>query len=156
MDGGEDVGGLSEERREAEAWAAPAAAGDSFPAAGIMGERRPLAFFFLELIRLRRIMYLVDDTPTSILEAYTSLDADYWKEAVRSEMDSILANGTWEITDRPYGCKPVGCKWVFKKKLRPDGTIEKYKARLVAKGYTQKEGEDFFDRYSHVARLTTI
>jgi hypothetical protein len=25
-------------------------AGDSFPAAGIMGERRPLAFFFLELV----------------------------------------------------------------------------------------------------------
>jgi hypothetical protein len=82
------------------------------------------------------IVYLVDDTPTSISEAYASQDADYWKEAVRSEMNSILANGIWEITDRPYGCKPVGCKWVFKKKLRPDGTIEKYKARLVAKGYT--------------------
>ena len=102
------------------------------------------------------IVYLVDDTPTSISEAYASLDADYWKEAVRSEMDSILANGTWEITDRPYGCKPVGCKWVFKKNLRPDGTIEKYKARLVAKSYTQKEGEYFFDTYSPVARLTTI
>jgi hypothetical protein len=82
------------------------------------------------------ILYLMDDTPTSILEAYASQDADCWKEAVRSEMDSISANGTWEITDRPYGCKPVGCKWVYKKKLRPDGTIEKYKARLVAKGYT--------------------
>jgi hypothetical protein len=50
----------------------------------------------------------------------------------------------------------VGCKWVFKKKLRSDGTINKYKIRLVTKGYTQKEGEDFFDTYSHVARLTTI
>jgi len=71
-------------------------------------------------------------------------------------MDSILSNGTWELTEWPYGCKPVGCKWVFKKKLRYDGTIEKYKARLVAKSYTQKEGENFFDTYSHVARLTTI
>ena len=71
------------------------------------------------------IVYLVDDTPTTIAEAFASLDADDWKEAVHNDMDSILSNGTWEVIDQPYGCKHVGCKWVFKKKLKPDGTIEK-------------------------------
>jgi hypothetical protein len=101
-------------------------------------------------------IYLVDDTPKTIAEAFASPDADDWKEAVRSEMESILSNGTWELVDRPYVYKPVGYKWVFRKKLRPDGTIDKYKTRLMAKCYTQKEGKDFFDTYSLVARLTTI
>jgi hypothetical protein len=98
----------------------------------------------------------MEDTPKTIVDAFASPNMDDWKEVVYSEMDSILSNGTWELIDRPYGCKPVGCKWVFKKKLKPDGTIDKYKTRLVAKGYIQKEGEDLFDTYSHVARLTTI
>jgi hypothetical protein len=92
----------------------------------------------------------------TIEEAFCSPDADLWKEAIRSEMDSIMSNRTWEVVERPYGCKPIGCKWVFKKKIRPDGTIERYKARLVVKGYSQKEGEDYFDTYSLVAHLTTI
>jgi hypothetical protein len=83
-------------------------------------------------------IYLVDDTPRSIPKAFASPDADGWKETVHSEMDSIMMNETWEVVDHPFGCKPVGCKWVFKKKLMPHGIIEKYKARLVAKGYTQK------------------
>jgi hypothetical protein len=45
---------------------------------------------------------------------------------------------------------------VFKKKLRPDDTIDKYKTSLVVNGCTQKEGKYFFDTYTHVARLTII
>jgi hypothetical protein len=41
---------------------------------------------------------LVDDTPKTIAEAYSSPEADYWKEAVRREMDSIMSNGTWEVS----------------------------------------------------------
>jgi hypothetical protein len=43
----------------------------------------------------------------------------------------VLSNGTWELSDLPFGCKLIGFKWVFKKKLRPDGTIDKYKARRL-------------------------
>ena len=46
----------------------------------------------------------MEDIPTTIREAYSSPDADLWKETVRSEMDSIMFNGTWEVVDRPYGC----------------------------------------------------
>ena len=74
-------------------------------------------------------MHLADDTLRTIKDAYSSSDADFWKEAIMSEMDSIMSNGTWEVVDHPFGCKPVGCKWVFKEKLRPDGTIEKYSLR---------------------------
>jgi hypothetical protein len=45
-------------------------------------------------------VYIVDDTPTSIVEAYTSLDAEYWKDIIRSEIDSITANGTWVVNER--------------------------------------------------------
>jgi hypothetical protein len=44
----------------------------------------------------------------------------------------------------------------IKKKLRPNGTIEKYKTRPVAKGYTQKQDNDYIDTYSLIACLMTI
>jgi hypothetical protein len=65
----------------------------------------------------------MNGTPKTISDVFASPDAEDSKEAVHSEMDSILSNETWELVDRPYGCKPMDCKWVFKKKLRPDGTI---------------------------------
>jgi hypothetical protein len=102
------------------------------------------------------IVYLVDDVSKTLSQAYASPDVEYWKDVICSEMDSIMSNGTWEITDCRNGSKPIVCKWIFKKKLRHDGTIENYNARPVAKGFTQKEGEDFFDTYSPIARITTI
>lgn len=34
--------------------------------------------------------------------------------------------------------KPLGCKWIFKRKMKVNELIDKYKAKLVVKGYKQK------------------
>ena len=60
------------------------------------------------------------------------------------------------MVDLPLGCKTIGCKWVLRKKLKPDGSIDKFKARLVAKAFKQKIDLDFFDTFSPVTRITSI
>ncbi|KAL0462892.1 UNVERIFIED_CONTAM: Retrovirus-related Pol polyprotein from transposon RE1 [Sesamum latifolium] len=88
------------------------------------------------------VTYNIEDDPVTFKDAMASSEAKQWKKAVKSEMDSIVSNGTWELVDLPPGCTTIGCKWIFKKKLKPDGSVDKFKARLVAKGFKQKEGID--------------
>ncbi|GJZ88334.1 ribonuclease H-like domain-containing protein [Tanacetum coccineum] len=85
-----------------------------------------------------------------------SRDVAFWKEAINDEMDSIMENNTWILSDLPPSCKPLGCKWIFKRKMKVDGIIDKFKARLVIYDFKQKEGIDYFDTYAPVARISTI
>ena len=87
---------------------------------------------------------------------YTALSKPEWKKAVEAEMEALEKNGTWELTDLPQGKRPVGCKWIFTVKIKPDGNLERYKARLVAKGFTQTYGIDYQETFSPVAKLNTI
>ena len=71
-------------------------------------------------------------------------------------MASSDKNEAWDLVKLSIGRKPIGSKWVFKKKMNVEGKVEKYKARLVAKGYSQVPRIDFGDIFSPVAKLASI
>ena len=79
-----------------------------------------------------------------------------WQAAMVAEIAALKANNTWTLTPLPVSKKPIGCKWVYKIKYKVNGSIDRYKARLVAKGFTQKEGVDYFETLSPIAKMVSI
>ncbi|KAM7516070.1 hypothetical protein LguiA_005653 [Lonicera macranthoides] len=79
-----------------------------------------------------------------------------WIAAMKEELKMIEKNQTWELVERPKHKKAIGVKWVYRTKLNPDGSVNKYKARLVVKGYAQMFGVDFSETFAPVSRLDTI
>lgn len=93
--------------------------------------------------------------PATYSEAMSSWDKLEWKEAIDQEINSQLANETWELVPRPVKRKVLKNMWGFKLKKRPEGWI-KYKARLVVKGCTQVPGIDYGETFSPVIRYETV
>lgn len=56
---------------------------------------------------------------------------------MEEEIDVIERNDTWELYEYPKGEKMIGSKWVYKKKCKSDGSVERYKEILLVKGFTQ-------------------
>ena len=73
-----------------------------------------------------------------------------------TEYQALLRNQTWTLVSPPLGAHIVGCRWIYKVKYKPDGSVDRFKARLLAQGYTQIAGVDFFDTFSPVAKPCTI
>jgi len=70
-------------------------------------------------------------------EAVDLEDGKLWKEATVYEIASLHKNEAWDLVEFPAGRKPIGSKWLFKKKMHSKGKVEKYKVGLVTKGYSQ-------------------
>ena len=54
-----------------------------------------------------------------------------WVQAMETEIQALQVNNTWTEVDLPASKKAISSKWVYKVKLKADGSIERYKARLV-------------------------
>ncbi|XP_021762911.1 uncharacterized protein LOC110727641 [Chenopodium quinoa] len=91
--------------------------------------------------------------PATYFEAAQHLE---WIDAMNKELKALAAKNTWVVTDLPKGKKAIGCKWVYKVKLKKDGTLERYKARLVVKGFTHKYRIYYDETFSPVVNMATI
>ena len=94
---------------------------------------------------------LVDKEPTCFEESTRN---KLWVDAMIEEYQSIIKNDVWEIVRRPKDKSVVSSKWIFKTKHSTDDSIEKYKEIFVARGFSQKEGINYEDTFSPVARYT--
>ena len=86
--------------------------------------------------------------PGNKREAIESSDANAWELAIQNEYESLIANGTWELTPLPKGRKAVKCKLVFHTKKNARGMVVRFKARLVAKRCSQVDGVDFSETFA--------
>ena len=92
--------------------------------------------------------------PKTYTQAVNNHDSEFWKDAIKSEYDNIKKRDVWKViseSDMKRGMKPLGTKWVLKKKN--DG---RYRARLVVQGFAQVPGVDFEDSHAPVANDVTI
>jgi hypothetical protein len=95
------------------------------------------------------MMKLLDEEPTTFEEA---VQKGQWKESMVEEHQSIMKNEVWKIVPRPKEKLVVTSKWVYNIKHAADESVDKYKERFMARGFSQKEGEDYDETFSPVAR----
>ncbi|XP_057843545.1 uncharacterized mitochondrial protein AtMg00820-like [Cryptomeria japonica] len=96
---------------------------------------------------------LIEIEPSSVEEASKQ---QVWKDAMDEEHQSIIKNDVWDIVPRLEGKLVVSSKWLYKIKHAADVSIEKFNARFVVRGFSQKEGIDYEETFSLVARYTSI
>jgi hypothetical protein len=75
---------------------------------------------------------------------------------MQEELENFERNQVWALVEPPPNCKPIGTKQVWKNKEGENGEVVRNKSRLVAQGYSQKEGLDYEETFTHVARLEAI
>nr|GEV37643.1 retrovirus-related Pol polyprotein from transposon TNT 1-94 [Tanacetum cinerariifolium] len=105
------------------------------------------------LTAVKRIFWYIKDTihmglwypKDTSFELTAFLDSDHF-----DRLD------VWELVDIPLRKNFINMKWLWKNKCDEENTVIQNKSRLVAKGYAQKEGVNFEESFTPVARLEAV
>nr|GFA24430.1 retrovirus-related Pol polyprotein from transposon TNT 1-94 [Tanacetum cinerariifolium] len=91
--------------------------------------------------------------PKNIKEAMAD---SAWIESMQEELHQFDRLDVWELVDRPLCKNVINMKWLWKNKHDEENTVIRNKSHLVAKGYAQKEGINFEESFTPVARLEAV
>lgn len=89
----------------------------------------------------------------SVVEASTNKDYDV---AINLEFDDLVNNKIWYLISLAKDHNVIGCNWIYKTKLKQDGSLDRCKARLVVKGFKQSHDINYNDSFNLVAKMSTI
>ena len=97
-----------------------------------------------------------ENDPETFLEAASCNESDLWYYAMNGEMNSVKSNNIWDLVELLHRMRAIGCKWVYKTNKDSLCNIEIHKTRLIAKRFTQKEGIDYIETFSHVSKKDSL
>jgi hypothetical protein len=79
-----------------------------------------------------------------------------WEQTMKTRIDYLSKNHTWDLVPRPQGKNIVKCRWVYRTKFTSEGVVERHKARFFVKGFSQQEGINYIETFSPIAKMNYV
>ena len=71
------------------------------------------------------LMLVIPQTHLPIKKPLLVLNPLFWIDGMKDEMSSMSQNEVLDLVDLPNGCRPIGCKWMFKTKRDSRGQVKR-------------------------------
>ncbi len=81
---------------------------------------------------------------------------EQWYPALKKQVDTLIANGTWQLVDKPPGITVIPGQWVLDQKFDAEGEFQRNRARWVACGNHETGNSPAWELYSAVVHSTSV